>query len=632
MIKSFYDAGKLLSQLEEYKDYFRPWANPFPNLRGNAKVIIAEVSHGTLEPHLKVEDFRSALVDKYLFREAKANATNLVPTFYLQAYIDTEKQADSIRKMIKKVRQSVANYKHSFISPSQIDSIEQMLQAYPLSTQARYLFTMKIDGQYFGDVQANRDLFVREAYQKYSNGSSATDKVCAVTYKKSSEVWGRVDTLGFAVTDVAFSRNGFNTDESYKMFPVSPDAVKLLEGAKRLILEKLSRNFYGMKYFVLPRFLQKISDEGVELLWSEFITTCSTDSTVMSTQFKPLVSNENVIGAILENETLNKNSVYYDIFFFQPNNAQFMIKLHVSDVLPSRFVKIMNAKESVDRNYYNLVDLLPVFEEGKLVKGKFEPFRVTFAAIKDYFAKKVRTDWVFHPYFFRIVEAVFYNQRLDREQLLQTFVEVVKVSFKNSGEQPYQFSRDVRHAFVILQFFYQLKLLSFSNMEPTDPQPVGLTLKAFELQHPDLFKHPLRRAAFYLGCETEMLLAKQQSYYKSQPFRQHLNGLNLDVEQLRKIHLKLTDKITQYADTNDKRHFYVNELAQITEMDSYINPIIMLANDPASSDYRELILSKADISYAFATGMAMQKAFTQEQIRQNKLNKENQTANQNQPA
>ena len=615
MIKSFYDAGRVLSQLDDYKDYFRPWANPFPKPRGDVKVIVAKINDGELETDLSIEDFKTGLVDKYLFREAKANATNLVPTFYLQVQADADKQAESIRKMVKKVRASVTNYRHTFITTSQVDTIERMLQVYPMSTQVSYLFTMKVDGKYFGDVQANRDLFISDAYQKYRSGSSATNKVCAVNYEVSPEVWGRVDTLGFAVTDVAFARNGFNTAESYKMFPVSPDVVKTLEGAKRLIFEKLSRNFYGMKYFVMPRFLQKVSDDSAELLWNEFLKTCSTDSatSTLSTQFQPLIQNENVIGAILDSETLGRDSVYYDIFFYQPNNAQFMIKLHVSDVLPSRFRRIMQAKGAIDRHYEPMVDSMPTF-----VKGVFEKFTITFSGVKDYFAKKVRTDWVFHPYFFHIVEAVFYDQQLDREQLLRAFMDTVKVSFKNSSELPFQFSRDVRHTFVLIQFFYHLKLLSFSGMEPTDPQPVGLTLETFEQQHPDLLTHPLRRAAFYLGCEVEILLTKQYNFYKSQPFRQHLNGLNLDTEQLRKIHLKLTAKIGEYADTgeNDKRHFYPSELNRIAELDAHIGPTLLLAYST---------LSKADLSYAFAVGMAMQKVFTLERIRQKVQNKINQT-------
>jgi hypothetical protein len=177
MIKSFYTVGKILSQIPEYADYFRPWANPFPKVRGEAKVIVAEINDSVLMPELKLEDFRTELVDKYLFREAKANATNLVPTFYVQPQAEPEKQADSIRKMIKKVRQSVLNYKPKFVTPEQVNQIEQMLLMFPLSTAASYLFTMRIDGRYFGDFKEYQELFVSDAYQKYRKDSFASDQV-----------------------------------------------------------------------------------------------------------------------------------------------------------------------------------------------------------------------------------------------------------------------------------------------------------------------------------------------------------------------------------------------------------------------------------------------------------------------
>ena len=609
MIKSLYDAGRLLSQMDDFKDYFYPWANPFPKPRGDIKVLFAEINANVLGTELNVEDFKVGLVDKYLFREAKANATNLVPTFYLQTQTDALKQIESVRKMVNKVRASVTNYKHTFIRSDQIDAIEAMLQIYPLSTQTSYLFTIKVDGNYFGDLQANCDLFISDAYQKYSAGSSAMNKVCAVTYEASQEVWGRVDTLGFTVTDLAFARNGFDTAESYKMFPVSPGAVKTLEGAKRLIVDKLSRNFFGMKYFITPRFLGEISDTSAKLLWNEFLTTCNTDNVVLPNLSGSLIGNENTIKTILKSDMLSLSAVCYDIFFYQPNNAQFKIKLHVSDVLPSRFRCIMQVKEAMDRHYEPIVDSTPTF-----TKGVFEKFSITFSGIKDYFAKKERSDWTFHPYFFRIVEAVFYNQQLDREHLLRTFMNTIKLSFKNSREYPFQFSRDVRHTFVLLQFFYQLKLLSFSNQAPPEPQPVALTLETFEQQHPDMLTNSWRRAAFYIGCEVEMVLTKQYSFYKSRPFRQHLNGLDLDVEQLRKIHLKLSIKIDDYANrrVTDKRHFYPGELSRIYQLNAHIESALLLAGNE---------LSKADLSYSFAVGMAMQKVFTLHQIHMNVRNK-----------
>ena len=87
------------------------------------------------------------------------------------------------------------------------------------------MFTLKIDGNWVGEIPEIKKILEDEAYNKYfsSKGEDykATDKICAVTYKKTDEVWGRIDTLGFTVNDIAFSRNGFSATDSYKMFPVS---------------------------------------------------------------------------------------------------------------------------------------------------------------------------------------------------------------------------------------------------------------------------------------------------------------------------------------------------------------------------------------------------------------------------
>ncbi|GAB2555700.1 TM1802 family CRISPR-associated protein [Spirosoma areae] len=615
MIKSLYTAGKLLSQLDTCKGYFQPWANPFPNLRSEASVLVAELNNGQLAPDLTVENFDPARLDKYLFREAKANATNVVPTFYLYAQATTGKQWKSIRTMVRKIRQSIKNVNHNFIDDEQIDEIEQLLRRFPFDPAGRYLFTIKINGLYFGDMEACRALFTEDkmAYAAYWKKSSANDKVCAVGYEYVPEVWGRVSTLGFTVGKPAFSRNGFNGADSYKMFPVAPDVVRTLEGVKRLVRERLSRNFFGLTYFIMPRFLQAVSDEQAARFWTEFLLNYSADKGARNRPFPSFIDQEPIIGELVANEILNRSSIGYAIFFYEENQAQFAIKLHIADILPSRFARLLSVKTAVDRCYTGLTDGGFAGADGQA------GFTVTLASIKDYFAEnrldKGRDNWVFRPYFYRIVEAIFYNQPLDREQVLRAFVAAIRASFP-ANDVPHQFSRDVGHTFTLLQFFYQLNLLSFSGMEPSPPQPVGLTPELFEQQHPDLLTHPLRRAAFYLGCEAAMLLAKQKRFYRSEPFRQHLNGLNLDVAQLRKIHLKLTAKIGDYTDTavTDKRHFYAAELSRIAELDAHIGPALLLAGNT---------LSKADISYAFAVGMTLQKAFTHEQIRTDTLQKGN---------
>ena len=120
MIKSFYTIGKVLSQDENYAEYFEPWANPFPKVKGDeAKVIFAQIENGVLVDELTEEIFSKKRVDSYLYRKVQgANGTNLVPTLLLQMESNFDKYADNVRKLIKKVKQSVLNNKHTFINVS----------------------------------------------------------------------------------------------------------------------------------------------------------------------------------------------------------------------------------------------------------------------------------------------------------------------------------------------------------------------------------------------------------------------------------------------------------------------------------------------------------------------------------
>ncbi len=475
MIKSFYTIGSVLRKDEAYAEYFNPWSNPFPKVKDDeAKVIYASIQQGQLEDDLREENFSKKRVNSYLYRKVQgANGTNLVPTLHLQIDRNLEKYSDNVRKLIKKVKQSVQNNNHSFINVKQIDLIEQkLLQYYQfINFEKRYLFTIKVDNKYFGDFEENKNLFKEDAYSKYYKDSSSKDKLCSVTYKQSEEVWGRVDTLGFTVDAVSFSRNGFDIKDSYKMFPVSPDAVKTLEGAKRIILESdlnLTRSFYGLKYFILPHFIVN-DEELINRVIQTFFQTNNEDLSLKN-EGESIIYNEKLIYRITEKKQLQE-SVYYDIFFYQPNNAQFLIKLHLSDVLPSRFKEIFDAKERVEKKY-KLFSRIVIKAKDKNSAGIPIDYKITFGGsfeqkmppmygIKDYFSQKVRTDTIFHPYFYKVLEAVFYGTSLNKETILKAFMEKIVIAFKNVKDNPNDFSRHVKTSFIIYQFFNELKLYKY---------------------------------------------------------------------------------------------------------------------------------------------------------------------------
>jgi CRISPR-associated Csh1 family protein len=603
MIKTLYETGKILKNgfEDDYSDFFNPWQNPYPRSKEDSVVLVFHIEKGKLSDKVEMEKFSRNNLGKYLYRElAGARATSLVPTLF---YYYTDKEDDkeeSQAKFLDKVKRCFSDTKvkkayNAYIPISELlADLKDKIQNITNLSKGNVLVTFKFDGQYVGEIKKFKEIIENEAYEKYSQKSFADNKICAITYENSEEVWGRVSTLGFTVDDEPFSRNGFDTKKSYKMFPVSPEAVKILEGTRKFAENKLSRNFYGLKYFIIPHFIA-IDDKSKQYILEEFIDKIQNPNPSFQAEVNSIFENETITKEIVESENLSQNTVYYDIFFYQINNAQFLIKLHISDVLPTRFRLILDKKRMVEV-FYNKITTI------HSLKGKKEKewiYYLTLANIKNYFSEQTQRGIVYHPYFFKIVESIFYGTKLNENTILTIFYNEVKKAFK----QKEYFESAVKRTFAIYQFFYELNLFkNYQDMET--PKQVPLDLDGFMKAHEPFFADDTKKAAFFLGCLTEKLLQKQRSKLSSEPFVKYLNGLNIDQTQMKKIHLKLMDKIPQYGDKFSKEeHEYIKRL------NTEIAPRLIETSN----------LSKVDISYSFAIGLVMQKEFTNQYFENKKL-------------
>lgn len=609
MIKSLYTIGKSIQHL--YPEYYKPWTNPYPNNETNTNVIIINIEAKEIIYPIVLEKIKTDSADKVLYRKVQgANGTNIVPTFLYYADGNEDKQKENIRKVIKKIKASLKNYKHDFFDISSInEKLSEKLFELPLNKDERYLLTFKINGKFFGEYPKYKELFESEAYKKYSKDSSSKGKICSVTYEKSDIVWGRVDTLGFTVYDKTFNRNGFNGKDSYKMFPVSPEAVKILEGTRQFVLDKLSRNFYGMKYFILPHFINPNEELIKEVIAQIFVKDTETKGSANPLNEKSILGTENFLNDIIEDDRLSRGDIYYDIFFYQPNNAQFLIKLHVADVLPSRLKEIIETKKEIENKYKNLNEIY-IPKKGKKEAATIH-YYITFGRIKDFFSKKVKTETVFHNSFFRILEAVFHNNSLNQKQIITHFFKKIQIDFKNRSENKYAWIQRTKESFTLYQFFANLNL--FKNVSPMKDININRTkmnYQEFINDHTNFFeRNKYKEGVFALGCAVEKLLEKQRNKFGNEPFLKHLNGLNINEKTIQKIVPKLVEKIGYYKNENEKNSkIYPNE-------ERYINSLLAKSGDAIlTNDYG---ISRTEISYVFTMGMIMQKEFTKSNIQEN---------------
>ncbi len=594
MIRTIYQFGRHLSEIDDLRQYFGVTDLPYPEKSSDGKkVIVAKISNrNNVELHL--DTYSVSLTPKYLYRNlASARSSNLVPSmkFYYIGSSQASELKDNFDKFYDRLKRSLDSnihlYENLFDTKAFLNYIQEYFTAFVshwLSNKDNYLFTLQIDDKWLGEFPELVELLESSAYDKYRSTSSevimGANKVCAVTYQKDTEVWGRVDTLGFTVNDAAFTRGGFDIRESYKMFPVSPEAVRVLEKTMRVIRAKMSFRLGSVSFFVLPHVLG-VSEEGkhnMSEITRRFVSKiCETTSPDYEARIKSIVNSEKVFGKIISDPDLGVNSVYYDIFFYEENQAQLAIKLHVTDVIPGRFRDIIKIQGKLDALY------TPLFQS----KKKDDGFPLVLYSLREFFP-------VTAHFFYKIIEAVFQKNRLNEEQILRIFMAQIIPSFKNISTEPFKFYGQVKRSFCFYQFFQQLQL--FGDMKPMGNSELSLNAFDFIGQHSNFFSSNLLKAAFLLGCASEVLMNSQYSNLKSTPFSKRLNNLIIDYRELQRIKVELQAKAGQYADAD--KLFYRQYLHDLLMQFDHL----MMTGDDAS-------VSKTQISYAFSVGLVLEKEF-----------------------
>ncbi|MDF1864571.1 MAG: TM1802 family CRISPR-associated protein [Saprospiraceae bacterium] len=549
MIQTLYTIGKVLSQNEEYKKYFEPWEDPFRE----GKIIVAEFKNSEYQKgSLSIgEDKKENNLKKYLYRQFNRGA-NIVPAFN----VSKTKNKHSGKKTFDKFVKCLQNYhsthfkfevklKGNKLQSSIIEKYQYLktdLESFEFDSKDNYLFTIKIDGKWLGEVDYFLEFFkqnyLRSYFTKNYEGeivSKNPSYTCSITNDKT-EVYGFVDTLGFTVDSPSFIRGGFNQSEAYKMFPASKEAVKLLDGSFNLVLDKLSRTFFtyqngkfvntGLQYLIVPHFIRRDNQEMLEEGIEAFLENSKGNS--FRTTGNSIISNETILKAITEERKL-QGAVYYDILFYQQNKAQFLIKLHLADVIPSRISKVFRLKQSIEKRYGNITKI--EFEDKKTKKKAVINFYINFSVIKDYFCKEKkdgnRKKYIFQPYFFKILESVFYGTPLNEQQILKAFLKQIQTDFKQQNEDGKStlYIRRTKTSFALYQYF--LKLGLFKNrtpMEENQEQTVHLTAEEFINQHLEFFDSQYKIGVFLLGYLSAYLMGKQYKKLKSNPFMKQLTA------------------------------------------------------------------------------------------------------------
>jgi len=576
MITTLFQFANLLKDEEDLKVYFSPAKNPFDGQEEKGKVLVGEIEKGMFKG-FSLENFKVNLVPKYLYREAKANSTNIVPTLI----INTAAPNRTTDKFLK----SIENYKLTFIDEEGKNKICEEIIKYDYNRDFSYLLTFRIDGNYFGDFDDYVTTFNDEAYNKYYKktygNTKRKKKLCALTGEEST-VYGFVDTLGFTVNDISFRRNGFNANDAYKMFPVAENAISTLEAAKGILIKQLASSFFGsVKYAVFPHFVfvpeEKIAKEIVKSFFQKAVFNVDAKEDRGSNGF--IKGTESILSEIIYDKLLNRSDIYYSILFFekQPTSEQFKIFLELNDVLPSRISKVIKAKKTAEKRYF----LYTSYRDTNT--GNVKSQRITLWGLKNYY---LTSDKNVQPAFYKLISSIFTGQPYDDSKLLSLVVETWKSSFKkNFHSQEKSFKYLVKYTLANLYFLHLLGIYKkqFIMNEEILNQKFEDAFSFIETHSSNYFIKEYLKGAFLFGCLVNILLDEQKP---GKAFMKELNGLNIDKDLITKKFPKLINKLRQYDKT-------------IPDMEIAASRYFS-ANDKVSKD---------EISFAFTLGLVLQKDF-----------------------
>jgi len=597
--------------------------NPESNPKNPAykKVLIIHITKEDEKYKYKgveIEEYDSKKVNNYLYKQGSSNGSDITPTSRVTT-IESTFEKTKILPWFKQYTKLGLDENTNFLVKigeclrSNKDKIlNDLKEKYStIGKKEKSIITLKIDNKYIGEIDIFKKILVEESkkgfYSKYGKTSKAENEICCVCNERKSEVYGFVDTYKFYTVDKpGFVSGGFHQEDAWKVYPVCLNCALLLDAGKKYINNNLNFNFYGFKYYLIPKFINnedKHIKEVLELMEKQ------QDPKFRKTEINRLTQDEKEILEIIgeQKNYLNVNFMFYDAPK-GPDGSVFNILLYIEDILPSRLKKLFEVKKEVDKIDIFKECLVPVFENKK--KTGETPMEFNFGIVRTFFPKKSNNQ-TYDKYFLDIVNKIFTNKLVDYYFLLQFIMQKIRNEFVND----YPTKISTLQGFMLLNYLNKLNILKInkkigtSKMEPTTnvlgkailekEEEIKQKTDVFFKQFANFFDSDAKKAIFLEGVLTQFLLDIQYQERKATPFRVKLKGLKLDEKEIKALLPEIQNKLEEYG-----KNYY-------KQLESIISDYFVSAGN-------EWKLTTDEISFYFVLGMNLSYKFKSKKEEENK--------------
>lgn len=562
------------------------------------EIIIVIENNTSAFKEIRQREYDDEFKFKYLYRSGSSRGTDITPTAKI-----TEPKKTYINKILAGFQDGIQECDNNFIDEKEelqlvlnalsneknviVNKIEEVFNSIP-KKERTIVLTVVIENndnrKYIGDFEVFKrrikeipikKFYYSDTYKKEVRGGKC---YCSICNSLKEEVYGLASPFAFFTIDKPGYISGkFSYEKAWRNYPVCKQCAIELELGKRYIEDNLQLNFYGRKFYLIPKLIY--SDQLKEVL-RKYKGIFKGDELKKA---KDIMSPEEKIFKILSKEN---NTVTFDLMFIEEKNAALNILLNIEDVYPSTFSTLYNQwKEIKIMNFFSHITYVANFNYLSMLFSSKENNKYFLDTIDKIIGKgKVEYNFLI----------TFINKRL-----IEVFIREEKDEFVK-GEDNYYIATLRAYTFI----YYLYKLGKFRNKGELgvedmvreewnikDFQNKKVAFEDFFNCNKAFFDSSSKKFVFMIGYLSKKLLNLQVvSENGRKPFMSNLNGLSITKRDLTRLMPKIQGKFQEY-----KKEYYNEELELASQYLIESNNLNDLAN--------------LDIPLYFSMGMNMERKF-----------------------
>jgi CRISPR-associated protein Csh1 len=583
---------------DKYLEIFTEDFSKGTNYKTVLEIVLAYKGEKVNFKELVVREYDDDFKFKYCYRSGSSRGCDITPTAKI-----TEPKKTYSNKIIAGFQEAIEYCQDNFSKEKEelqlvieclinqkdliIKEIESIFNSIP--KKERYLvLTVVIENEdsrkYVGDYEVFKDrvrnipmrkFYYSDTYKKEVRGKEC---YCSLCNTIKDEVYGLASPFAFYTIDKpGYISGNFSYEKAWRNYPVCKQCAVELELGKNYLDENLKLNFYGRKFYLIPKLIYPNQLEEV---------LKSYRGALRHDDYKKAKDTEGPEEQIIKILSKENNVVTFDLMFIEENNAALNILLNIEDVHPSTFSKLYSQWQKIKAmNFFCKIYYLANFNYLNILFNSKENNKY-FLDIVDKIIGKGKIEYNFLI-------------RFINEHLLEAFIREEKGETVK-GKDNYNIATLRAYTFI----YYLYKLDKFRNKGKEGVEDMlreEWNIKDFEnkkVAFEDFFKcnkaffdSNSKKAVFMIGYLCKKLLNIQAVNENGRkPFMNNLKGLNINKRDLIRLLPKIQGKLQEY-----KREYYNEELEVASQLLIESNSLEDLAN--------------LDIPLYFSMGMNIERKF-----------------------